>query len=70
MRVQHLSTENRYLRERVRMVESQMQPLLSELSEKVRAKKANAPLVFSLLTLFFFVLALRRSASSYTLRTC
>lgn len=39
VRVQHLSTENRYLRERVRMVESQMQPLLSELSEKVRANK-------------------------------
>ena len=34
VRLQHVRTENQYLRERIQMVESQMQPLLTELSEK------------------------------------
>ena len=34
VRLQHLATENKFLRERVAMVEAQMQPLLRELSEK------------------------------------
>lgn len=34
VRVQHLATENRFLRERLAMVEAEMQPLLTELGEK------------------------------------
>ena len=34
VRLQHLWTENQFLRERVRMVEAEAQPLLTELSEK------------------------------------
>ena len=34
VRLQHVVTENRFLRERIAMVEAQVQPLLAELSEK------------------------------------